>query len=203
MAKRLLDAGTDVNLAAVNGVTPLMAAAYGGQADIVALLLDAGPNPHAVDRLKKNAMTYAAGEGRTAIVLLLLKRGASIPTASTTTTSPRSCGRPATARPRRSKALLAAGRAADLNDNRGKTALDIARETGHAALARGWRPSRRKPDPAPRARRGSGRARSGHHRAAAARRGRRARAAARRRRAAAPRRPGPSSPRGAARSADP
>ena len=36
MAKVVLDAGADVNLAAINGVTPLMAAAYAGQAEMAA-----------------------------------------------------------------------------------------------------------------------------------------------------------------------
>ena len=42
MANTMLDAGTDVNLAAVNGVTPLMAAAFEGQAEMVAALLARG-----------------------------------------------------------------------------------------------------------------------------------------------------------------
>lgn len=58
-----LDAGADANLAAVNGITPLMAAAYGGHDDIARRLLAKGANPAAVDRLGKTAMTYAAGEG--------------------------------------------------------------------------------------------------------------------------------------------
>ena len=41
-ATSLVDAGADVNLAAVNGITPLMAAAYGGNVDIVGALLDKG-----------------------------------------------------------------------------------------------------------------------------------------------------------------
>ena len=63
MAKTMLDAGADVNLAAVNGVTPLMAAAFAGQVEMVTALLARGADVNAVDRLKKNAMTYAAGEG--------------------------------------------------------------------------------------------------------------------------------------------
>jgi ankyrin repeat protein len=43
MAKVMLDAGTDVNLPAVNGVTPLMAAAFAGQAEMVATLSAAQP----------------------------------------------------------------------------------------------------------------------------------------------------------------
>ena len=42
---QLLAADADVNLAAVNGITPLMAAAYGGHADMVKTLLDCGAKP--------------------------------------------------------------------------------------------------------------------------------------------------------------
>ena len=52
-----------------------MAAAYGGHAEIVRALLARVPTVDAIDRLKKNAMTYAAGEGHTEIVQLLLARG--------------------------------------------------------------------------------------------------------------------------------
>ena len=57
LAITMLNAGTDVNLAAVNGVTPLMAAAHAGQTDIVRLLLGKGAEVSAVDRLQKNAKT--------------------------------------------------------------------------------------------------------------------------------------------------
>lgn len=46
----LLKAGADPNLASSEGYTPLMRAAGHGQADIVSMLLDAGADPHAVDR---------------------------------------------------------------------------------------------------------------------------------------------------------
>ena len=76
IARRMIEAGTDVNLAAVNGITPLMAAAHAGQTEVVGSLLAKGADDlHAVDRLKKNAMTYAAGQGQTEIVVLLLKAG--------------------------------------------------------------------------------------------------------------------------------
>ena len=42
MAKRLIEAGANVHLAALNGVTPLMAAAYGGDTEIAAMLLERG-----------------------------------------------------------------------------------------------------------------------------------------------------------------
>jgi len=127
LAMTMLNAGTDVNLGAVNGVTPLMAAAHAGQTDIVRLLLGKGADVSAVDRLQKNAMTYAAGQGRTDIVVLLLRAGVD-PNAIyahqlTALMWSAGYGKTETVR-----ALLAAGASAELKDDRGKTALDIARE---------------------------------------------------------------------------
>jgi len=127
LAMDMVKAGTDVNLAAVNGVTPLMAAAHAGQTDIVRALLAKGADIAAVDRLKKNAMTYAAGQGRTEVVVLLLRAGVD-PNAVyahdlTALMWSAGYGQTATA-----EALLAAGAKAELRDDRGKTALDIARE---------------------------------------------------------------------------
>jgi len=132
LATTLVAAGADVNLAAVNGITPLMAAAYGGHTEFVGVLLDKGANVAAVDRLQKNAMTYAAGEGHTAIVKLLLARGVD-PNAVyrndlTALMWAAGYGRVDTMR-----ALLDAGAKPGLKDDRGKTALDIARDNKEAA----------------------------------------------------------------------
>lgn len=132
LATVLVAAGADVNLAAVNGITPLMAAAYGGQTEFVGVLLDKGADVTAVDRLQKNAMTYAAGEGHTAIVKVLLARGVD-PNAVyrndlTALMWAAGYGRVDTMR-----ALLDAGAKPGLKDDRGKTALDIARDNKEAA----------------------------------------------------------------------
>src|SRR5438128_33969 len=71
-ARRMLDAGSSVSQPAVNGITPLMAAAFAGDVEIVERLLAKGADPAPVDRLGKNAITYAAGEGHAAVVKLLL-----------------------------------------------------------------------------------------------------------------------------------
>jgi ankyrin repeat protein len=131
LAMDMVNAGTDVNLAAVNGVTPLMAAAHAGQTDIVRLLLAKGANVAAVDRLQKSAMIYAAGQGRTDIVVLLLRAGVD-PNAVyvhdlTALMWAAGYGKTETA-----QALVAAGARGELKDDRGKTALDIAREGNFA-----------------------------------------------------------------------
>ena len=91
------------------------------------LLLAKGADINAVDRLQKNAMTYAAGQGQTDIVVLLLKAGVD-PNAVyahdlTALMWAAGYGKTDTV-----KALLAAGAKPALKDDRGKTALDIARE---------------------------------------------------------------------------
>ena len=132
LAQALLAAGADVNVAAVNGITPLMAAAYGGHTDMVRILLDKGSAVGATDQLKKNAMTYAAGEGHTAVVKLLLARGVD-PNAAyehglTALMWAAGYGRVETMR-----ALLDAGARSDPRDDRGKAAIDIARDNNQSA----------------------------------------------------------------------
>jgi len=129
LANVLIDAGADVNLAAVNGITPLMAAAYGGHDAIVKRLLAKGADIRAVDRLQKNAMVYAAGEGHTEVVMTLVGAGMAPNDVYANDLTPlmwaAGFGKTATVR-----ALLAAGADASRKDNRGKTAADMAREQG-------------------------------------------------------------------------
>jgi ankyrin repeat protein len=132
LAQLMLDAGANVNQPAINGVTPLMAAAHGGHTAIVRVLLAKGADVGAVDRIGKNAMTYAAGEGHTEVVRLLLAQGVDPNTIYrndlTALMWAAGYGRAETA-----QALLDAGARLDFVDNRGKSALDIARESKHAA----------------------------------------------------------------------
>ena len=129
LATVLLDAGADVNQAAINGITPLMAASFAGQDEIVKRLLAQGANPRPVDRLQKTAMVYAAGEGRTGIVKMLIDAGidpnAVYANDLTALMWAAGFGKTATVR-----ALLDAGADPARKDNRGKTAADIAREQG-------------------------------------------------------------------------
>jgi ankyrin repeat protein len=134
LATQMLAAGADVNLAAVNGVTPLMAAAHGGYADIVRELLAKGADVNAADQLRKTAMIYAAGEGRTEVVVLLLHAGID-PNAVyahrlTALMWAAGYGHSETV-----QALLDAGAQTEPRDDRGKSALDIAREGEFAATA--------------------------------------------------------------------
>jgi len=129
LANLLIYAGADVNIAAVNGITPLMAASYGGHDAIVKRLMAKGADLRAVDRLQKNAMVYAAGEGRTEVVMTLIAGGMAANDVYANDLTPlmwaAGFGKTATVR-----ALLAAGADPARKDNRGKTAVDIAREQG-------------------------------------------------------------------------
>lgn len=60
----------------IYGFAPLMEAAYYGQADAAALLLDRGFRINDLDASGQSALMHAALAGRAAVVKLLLARGA-------------------------------------------------------------------------------------------------------------------------------
>ncbi len=130
MVKRLLAAGSDVNLASLERVTPLMAACYGGQAELVTLLLQAGARTEPVDQMNKTAAVYAAAQGQTAALEALLsvdsagavKLNATYDHGLTALMWAAGQGHVGTV-----KMLLARGADLALRDDRGFTALDIAK----------------------------------------------------------------------------
>lgn len=74
--KALIDAGADVNLRVAQGVTPLMAAC-GPYPEAVRLLLESGAEVNATDEIENfTALMYAAVEGLSPVVDILLKHGA-------------------------------------------------------------------------------------------------------------------------------
>ena len=126
-AQTLLAAGADVNEAAVNGVTPLMATAYTGDADMTRALLARGADPLPVDRIGKNAITYAAGEGHADVLHMLLAKGVD-PNAVYRNDLTALMWAAGYGRTEVVRVLLDAGARVDRRDDRGKSALDIARE---------------------------------------------------------------------------
>jgi ankyrin repeat protein len=130
----LLAANADVQLANLAGVTPLMAAAYAGKPEIVRKLMAAGARDDVVDRVKKNAAIYAAGQGCTACLEELFKSGLPVngrmANELTLLMWTAGYGHTDTAR-----WLLGHGADRSLRDDRGKTAADIAREQNYVELA--------------------------------------------------------------------
>lgn len=126
----LLKAGADVNLANLSGVTPLMGAAFSGNAEIVRRFLAAGAKIAPLDRVKKNAATYAAGKGCSDCLLELIRAGTQVnaPLENELTLLMWSAayGHESSVR-----LLLAQGADRKLKDRRGKTAADMAREANH------------------------------------------------------------------------
>jgi len=133
----LLDA--DPSLAgahAADGFFPLGLAAYFGHADAARLLLDRGadPNQAARNAAKVTALHAAVSSNQLAIVRWLLDAGADVDARQQMDYTPL-MGAAANARLDIIDLLLARGadRAARTTD--GKTAADLAREHGHAAVA--------------------------------------------------------------------
>ena len=130
----LLDANADVNLANIAGVTPLMGAVFSGNAEIVRKLLAAGAKIDPLDRVKKNAATYAAGKGCTDCLVALIEAGtavnARLENELTLLMWAAAYGNESAVR-----LLLSKGADRSLNDSRGKTAENMAREGGHETVS--------------------------------------------------------------------
>ena len=129
----LLKNGADVNLANLAGVTPLMGAAFGSSPDIVRKLLASGAKIEPLDRVKKNAATYAAGNGCSDCLLELIRAGTPInaPLDNNLTLLMWAAGYGQESSVR---LLLAQGADRSLKDLRGKTAADMARDSKHQSV---------------------------------------------------------------------
>jgi ankyrin repeat protein len=97
-------------------------------------LLEKGADPASVDRVHKPAMVYAAGNGHTAIVKLLLDHGVAVnqryPGEQTALMWAAGFNHGETA-----ELLLARGADPSLRDDRGWTAAQQARANGHTSIA--------------------------------------------------------------------
>jgi uncharacterized protein len=136
----LLAKGADPNLPRKNGLTPLAAAAYNGSATIVADLLAHHADPNRPDNTEKTAILYAAANGFTPVVRLLLKAGVD-PKAqygdqltALMWAAGYADGAGIDDAQDVAKLLLDHGAVIDAADDRGRTALMIAAETGHLEM---------------------------------------------------------------------
>jgi uncharacterized protein len=136
MATRLIAAGSDVNLASLERVTPLMAACYTGHVALVKLLLDAGARTDGIDQMNKPAVVYAAAQGHaSALEALLNATGSGAVNVNTAyehglTALMWAAGQ---GHVDAVKLLLARGAQAAARDDRGMTALDIAKSGAFSA----------------------------------------------------------------------
>jgi ankyrin repeat protein len=132
MAKLLIDKGADVNLCNLEKVSPLMAAASGGNTEVARVLLAHGADVTLEDQRSRTAAIYAA-QGQTEILAALLDRGVEVNRRYrndlTVLMWAAGYGKAETV-----KMLLDRGADPALKDNRGKTALDIARDNKHAGV---------------------------------------------------------------------
>ena len=138
--KMLLQHGADPNTANTHGITPLLAAAFNGSDRIVQILVSAQADVNARDRTGKSAIVYAAGKGFTKIVELLLGAGVDVNAVygNDLTTLMWAAGHsndtPESEGVETVKLLLDNGANFRLTDNRGRTALMIAAQSGHSKI---------------------------------------------------------------------
>ncbi len=136
----LLAKGADPNLPGRSGVTPLAAAAFKGNDRIVEQLLARTADPNAVDATGKAAITYAAARGFLDIVRRLLDAGvdARFRYGNDLTALMWAAGHEDGVGAQAARGvvdlLLSRGAQLDAMDDRGRTALMIAAELGHAEL---------------------------------------------------------------------
>jgi ankyrin repeat protein len=136
----LLAKGANPNLPGRSGVTPLIAAAFKGNERIVEDLLAHGADPDARDSTGKAAITYAAARGFDGVVQQLLDAGvdARLRYGNDLTALMWAAGHDegvgAAAAARVIDLLVTHGAKLDDTDNRGRTALMIAAESGDAGM---------------------------------------------------------------------
>lgn len=138
--KLLLEAGADPGLANRRSVTPLTAAAFNGNDRLVKMLLAAGVDPTVIDATGKAPLVYAAAKGFADVAESLLDAGLAVDSrfGNELTALMWAAGHsnevPVAEGLATVRLLLSRGAAVDLADNRGRTALMIAAERGHAEV---------------------------------------------------------------------
>lgn len=139
-AKMLLAAGAEPNRVNNRGISPLTAAVFNGNERLVRMLLEAGADHRVSDATGKGPMVYAAGKGFARIARMLLEAGIDVDAryqndlTALMWAAGHSNDVPVGEGLETVQLLLARGARHDLSDNRGRTALMIAAERGHAEI---------------------------------------------------------------------
>jgi ankyrin repeat protein len=152
VVQRLIERGADVKLTGRSGISPVAAASYAGNDAIVEALLAQGADAQAPDDTGKPPIVYAAAGARLDVVKRLLARNIDINTRYPNNLTLLMWASGPDEKVLEAQAikvvsyLLDAGAHIDDRDDRGRTALMIAAEGGHAEvasllLARGADPS--------------------------------------------------------------
>jgi ankyrin repeat protein len=137
----LLERGASLTRVNEHGTTMLGTAVYNGDEELVRILLAHGVDPSEADGSGKGPMIYAAAKGFAPIVQLLLDAGVDPNKAygHDLTALMWAAGHPNIVPTEKGLALveMLVARGADLNrvDDRGRSALMIAAERGHAEIA--------------------------------------------------------------------
>jgi uncharacterized protein len=141
VARRLIERGADVNLTGRGGISPVAAAAYTGSDAIVEMLLAHGADERAADETGKPPIVYAAARAKLDIVKRLLTRNIDVNARYANDLTLLMWAAGADEKVADADALkvvsylLDVGAHIDDRDARGRTALMIAAEGGHAEIA--------------------------------------------------------------------
>lgn len=141
VAQRLVERGADVKLTGRSGVSPVAAAAYAGSDAIVETLLAHGADQGVPDNTRKPPIVYAAARARLDIVKRLLSRNIDINARYPNDLTLLMWAAGPDEKIQETEAvnvvryLLDSGAHIDDRDARGRTALMIAAEGGHAEIA--------------------------------------------------------------------
>ena len=141
IVQRLIEGGADVKLAGRSGISPVAAAAYAGNDAIVEALLARGADERAPDETGKPPIVYAAAGARLDIVKRLLARNIDLNARYSNNLTLLMWASGPDEKASEAQAikvvlyLLEAGAHINDRDDRGRTALMIAAEGGHAEIA--------------------------------------------------------------------